>query len=277
MNIIECGDRVLIQTGKDRWQGWRRFLTYEAGVAAYSHWLWNQVYPGMSGDSAPRVIKTRGTNNAGGVPGLSFIEAFYETKRQVGKARFIIKPTGESKKIVRDLDGKIIKGPDDSFDKSRQNVWQIYSGDNTVPSARSTVILQTAYPATGFQIGRFDRIIGKRNSGSFYGLGAGTLLYLGPSIDWKYGDENVEVDHVFWRDPQKWEDLKSILAAVVARKVPVLDADDYEVGYRTVLERVPGMKWTQVGGSWKLESCEAEERNVGDKASFAVLEGLNLW
>jgi len=273
MAIVECGGRVLEQVAPDYYTGWRRFLCGKSEVQMHMEWLWDQVYIGMSGSSAPRVVRTKATNVPGDVPGVAFIEAWYASKWQPGKAKITIRRHGKTRKIERDLDNKLMEGPLGSGNEFKLNEYE-----NAVPIPGGIVTLETGYEASGFNLGTFANLVGDINANTFYTFPAKTLMYLAPECEQTYGDDIVNVNHIFQWEPRGWDNAVTVQeGAWVAYRKPVRDALGTTVSSADVLDYWPGMRWVETGSNWALQAVAPETRRIASENAFGPLSGLLIW
>ena len=87
MIAIPHGKMLEQSGGRDHWIGIQSFLTEPEAAQADSLSLWHRPWTGMSGQGVPIVKRTRVTYDTNGIANVCMLQAFYETRRQPGKAR----------------------------------------------------------------------------------------------------------------------------------------------------------------------------------------------
>jgi hypothetical protein len=275
--------------GHNYWKGVRSFVTEASRVESASLGLWEQTWPGMSGDTAPVCKETRAKYHPNGIGGVAMILAYYSTPRKPGKAILQTRAKWAMQEIMTEPETapgqdapRRIKGLD------ANGHWvEVVEGTNKVHAYQATeMLLETAYPASLFDMEGATQMQGHVNesSGTFVGLSINTAALLCLSFDTtqKYGDDLIDVDyHLMWSGPEiTWNTMiKSQPAIWVVRQRQVYDKDNEPITdrFKDVNMLIPGKTEVTRNDVTVLEDYPAESRIGYPTDDFAQLQGLTKW
>lgn len=256
--------RQRIRTGNTRWYGYVTGECPNAEAEGIETSKWHSNFPGMSGIEAP--IAARITSNRNWKPGITKITIHYATPRAlamppVGAAYIYIASQMKTRRKLKDLDGKIIEGPDDTG----KGWYAVTSGTNIDIESRALLRVAFAYQNYNYHVD--EERHNKINGGYLPNLGAAraTLLFIKTAVRHKIepGDPYY-VDRYFLREPAGWNSLKSQEGDKVARKIKVNDEAGVVVegAYRTVLV-------------WKPKDGSApQDRRIKNEADFSDWDAM---
>ena len=232
----ELNPRILIRTGQNTYKGRRRFSAVIANTGAMENNLYGSVYPNKSGKHAPKCHRVEMHDNWR--PGLSLVIADYETPRVIGEGRIRIKTGTSATTVTKDLDKKVITGPEKTSVNSKQyNERRLISGKSIKLDPTAIIVIETA--ASSFNIDTIIDRIGSVNSKqlpNFGGAKKGTLLFLGgPETTYEYVGNIWHVNLAFQysgnpdRHP-KWNEMtESQAGTYFPRQVWGVDKDGKKV------------------------------------------------
>tara|TARA_Y100000310_G_scaffold343562_1_gene451812 strand:+ start:231 stop:1670 length:1440 start_codon:yes stop_codon:yes gene_type:complete len=230
--FTEINPRQRTLVAQNTWKGRRRFSVPIASAANLESTLFGSMFPGLSGQFAP--ICGRVSTQDNWEPGRSLVIADYETPRVVGQGVLRVQVGFESHSVTKDLDGKVIVGPEDVKDRGIVE-HRLVSGSATRLRPMATIILETA--ATGFNVNTFLNRVGKVNKYRLPNFGnaqPGTLLFLGApqttfrlvgslwylNLAFKYSGDPSELDKNGNRVFPQWNEMtKSQSGSYVMQQV----------------------------------------------------------
>lgn len=273
----ELRQQRLVQTGASprEYEGYRTFVCRNSYAMALMSTLdvGSGRWPAISGSTSPicdRVERVDHSKN------WSMVTAHYKTARPTGYARIITQSAGIQRKLMIDLDGKKVTGPDwsDTFGAIH---WDICAGENVIPLPITKVIVQTALAAGNYWPLMFAGFVNKTNANhvSLLGANPGTLWAFEPQTEFVFGNKFVNIDFVFLYNPTGWATyLKRIPGAVYPVKVPVRDEDGAATGeYAKQLVYSPLREFKDN----LVRTAAAEACRFLDPIDFSFLNGLQAW
>lgn len=276
---------------KDFWRGGRTFLTTPSAAPSESRSLWGQKFPGV-GSNAPICKRTRAVFHPQKVSGVALIRAFYETARVEGKAIVYGEVRSRMRKLMRDADGKIIEGPDDTEAlggaDSDYGVWRVVNGDNRIEEYYTVLRVETAFARTGFDLSVPLGLEGKVNDAPLTLVGFGTMgaekcKCLGVKFRSEYGADLINLDYYLqWSGPnQTWnEGLESQLGAWMVEYTPLFEKSAAGLGYKGLREAVqwrPKEVHFVAADDWSVLDTAPQPRTPYGLADFSQLQGLTEW
>lgn len=285
---------------RDRWRGTRSGLVYSASAQSAIRGLRSQVFPGFSGDEAPKMRRGRALFNPGGHKGKALVQLYYETIRRTGRAvirtaKLSTRSSGFAQAMVVDLDGKTITGPDQhSRDGGAdgKHSWQVIQGAKlaqNIPAPFAEVVVETAYPISEYKLAIAEGRKGMINDAVLPNFGnapAETMLLRAVGTQYEYGESLVNVDYAFWWSTRgvSWNQLVQSQKGVwIVRTRPEYTYDaatnTYAVTGRSpaVLTFQPAMEEYAVGTTTKLRAAASESRRCFPTTSFEDLDSMVKW
>ena len=163
------GQSWIEQVAKNYWRGQRLLRTLPSMAQSEMEALFEQEYPGFSGDAAPICKRSRSVLHPRGDKNLAHIYAFYETKRQPGKARLTTKTTAREVELTVEPDdgqseSRVIEGPGIEADEDYAYYYKVVQGSNKVHDYDTIFRLETAYTASEIQLADFYKAWGVRST-----------------------------------------------------------------------------------------------------------------
>jgi len=279
MSLIQIRPTQLSYSKENGWQGYATFITEKGNERLYCQHLLGSTYAGISGKQAPRANKIVAVWEPEGVPNISMIRVYFETPRQRGKARLLMR--GQyvyrlPKDMTMDLSTppKIIKGPD-----PKEGYWQPVIKPGPYP----IIIVQTADRNTSVE--KSLGCIGTMNQTdhpNIFGAKAKQLYLLRIDLDYKWGEDLVQIDYYCAFNPDGWDKVcKAIKGVWVVEQRNVYKKQDNnwvvdeDQEPREVLVFKP-MKEKQKQGN-RLVDCQPEDRVVIKQKDWTFFAGLKVW
>lgn len=291
MSAYEITPRQLHQVGQDRWEGLRTIITNNSEVQFYASSMFGQVFPGMSGPSAPTIYKSRAMFEYRGIPGVAAIMFYYETARDPspqGRAYIQVMHTPQGERVIFDLDGKVVADGYPADDGLHH--WQLIRGTDVRPRPGSTTIfVKTAADPATFNLASTLGRIGFVNDSvlvNFGGAEAQTLLLVGLELRYQWGQEVINLDYVFRWDPRGWNDaIKVLKGAWAVTREPSFAWDQgiskwIDVSTQNyVLKFFPGWErqYSVQDETWSWIETDPESRRVFETADFGDLDSRVVW
>jgi len=292
MSAHEILPRQLWQVGYQRWRGMRTILIEKDAAVNYSRSVWNQPYPGFSGWNAPIVTQTRITWGYRGVSTVAAVTLIYNSPtyhvREPGKARLFIRTLHEKMNYVRDLDDKIIVGPD----PDGKHFWQLYQGSNIKLRPYAELKLETAFRKSDFRLGTFYSLVDGVNHARLPNFGNAapqTIRVIGVVSELESGNDLVPVDMYFQWEPAGWNRVtQSVKGTWVPVRKPVFKLaskpnakvnEQEQVGTQDVLIYVPGAElvYNEAKGEYELQATRPEPRRLYRTVNLSVLDRMIAW
>ena len=277
MSLIETRPTQLSYSKQYGWRGYVTFITEKGNERAYCQSLLGSVYAGISGEEAPKASRIVAVWEPEGVPDVSMIRVYFETPRQKGKGRLLMRGQYTyrlPKDMTMDLSTppKIIKGPD-----PKEGYWQPVVKSGPYP----IVIVQTADKQ--INIDKTLECVGTTNQKDhpkIFGAKARQLYLLRVDLDYKWGDDLVYIDYYCAYNPEGWDKVcKAVKGVWVVEQRDVYKKQnnnwviDEDQEPREVLVFKP-MKRKQ---GTKLVDCQPEDRVVIKEKDWTFFAGLTVW
>ena len=259
------------QVGKNRYLGFTRHQVPDSQMQMYVRALRGQAFPGTSGTYAPIALRVVGRDSP--VKGWSFVDSYYETKRQIGKARITMISSAKAKGTWgrTDMDGKTIYGPYGDL----PNEYVVVAGEDTILDWSSVIIIKFAKPAAGYDPLEVAAVVGTINDRPLNLLSAkkGTMRCIKVVQEQVYLDDLVYLNAYLEYNPKGF-DGKVRKGAWVTREQDVHDADGAVVGQQNVTAFEIGKEW--VNGVL-VAAAGTEKRKYYKTSNFSILNGLMTW
>lgn len=273
--IFEVRGRWLEKVGKTTWRGYRRFVTWNDNVPYYCETMRGQTFIGMSGDFAPVITRIRGTDSER--QDVSYLHAYYETKRTVGRARIRILTDSSTKTawMQNGEDGLFLEG-NTHADGANEDV--IVSGEDYIIDYMPLVIVQMAMPTEGYNPLEICALVGKVNKKPIALLGAdsGTMRCVKINQSQTYFDDLIYLDvYLSWKNDGWLSKTEINSVAWVVKRKPVFEGDtDTVIAHRDILVPQPNKKWN---GDTLSDDYVTSRREKYKTADFSILSGLMYW
>jgi hypothetical protein len=274
IGIYEVPGRWLEKVGKTSWHGYRKFITWDENVRWYVESMVGQTFIGTSGAYAPVAVKVRGSDSE--VEGLSYIHAWYETKRMLGRARIriISSATVRDAFFALDENDQQIAGPD----PTEPNESVVVKGEDYIIEHTPEVIVQMAMPTKGYNPLAIAALTGKvnRRSISLLGAKAGTMRITNVDQYQTFLDDLVYLNVHMLYNPGGWLSQMQINSgAWCLKRKPVFASDGTTIiKWDTFRVFTPRMKW--VGDKLVADPAKSG-RSAYLVADFTILNGLMYW
>lgn len=284
-------------TGLERWSGVGSYLTYAANAPYYAQDFHGTViHTGVSGDLAPRVRRTRIIYWPDGMRGRALLVCQCESPPPTGRARVYTRTLGMDHKVLIDLDGKTVSGPDqhsgngssvpDNPVGDGMSTWVVLQGSNNVEIGLEDIVLETAYPRSEFDPTAALDLYNTVNDAPLSQLNrdAGTVRFVGRETDTSWGDEFVVIRYRLQWSKVPWNDLLKVQKCVYTVVVEPSFTFNPSTGDYTqsltdkeVLRLLPAKERYKDGDTWKIRTAYPESRRVFEEASFSNLDSLAVW
>jgi hypothetical protein len=233
--------QVRERIGIDKWRGKTVQYEYNSNAAGAEAKLWDSTFPGMSGDTAPRVVQVSVEKDWR--PGRSRVTALYETPRSPKSAEI----TWDTVSVAEDMEAvatadfgaawTAVPGKPNPVPKGERNLyrWRVLESDQFVlQRPLISVILKTAALAADFKLSTVVALHDHVNSKPAPVLGSleKRQLWLKNtrSVQTLNPTDLVYIDYEFLLNPDGWdEDITVVLTKSFPTQVNVKDSTNANV------------------------------------------------
>lgn len=277
------------KTGQTQAVGVRKFVCSNSAAMGLETGLMYKSHPSIViPDYEIIVTDTENKENAPGMPGLSKIEARYNTIRAAGHATMQITGSMESVKLTHDLGGLQLVGPMEV--QNEQAEMTINRGNSFATKPRSVYVHKAAFD-TDQTVAILKGIVGKVNKydlPNFYlAPAAGTLRCIRTEAQILWNGRYLWYTNVYFAEEEEgWNNVVKRRPKV---KVPAKVVEmELSADGKTYTEVVGGdaktklvEKWgklVKIGGAWVHEEVAEQDTVLYEEADFGPLNAmLNEW
>jgi len=259
------------QVGKNWYRGFTRHQVADSQMQLYVCALRGQAFPGTSGTYAPIALKVVGRDSP--TKGWSYVDSYYETKRQIGKARITMISSAKAKGVwgKTDMDGKTIYGP---YGWIPANEYVVVAGEDTILDWSCVIIVKFAKPAAGYNPLAVAAVVGTINDRPLNLLSAkkGTMRCIKVVQEQVYLDDLVYLNAYLEYNPKGFDGtVRKGAWYQLASAGPYF----FTIGKEWKLK--PGADPTLPASYTLVDVPGTESRRYYKTSNFSILNGLMSW